>query len=636
LSTAPIDHLLAMALDACQESRLGRAAELCQAILAREPHHLDATHLLGVLAARTGRAALGERLLTDAVALAPRGLRHYSHLVTLLRTDRSFSRARAVYENAIQLNAGDAVAYNHLGLVAFVAQHVPGATDCFERAIVLRPDFAFAHYNLGLALQVQGRNRDAAASYRNAVALAPRFIEAHSKLGDLLHADGNRSEAMACFRRASAADPGSSLALLNDVKRLLDEDEVTAAENCLRRASALDPRDTELHRVLGNILWQRGCFAEAIACFEQAIALEPQNTAAYLNLVHSKKLTEHDLTLVERLRSLLPSDTTTDRDRINLHFALGKAFDDLASYDIAIRHFDDGNRMMRRYVSFDRVQHQLVIDRTIVTFTSEFFHRYGALGSESEVPIFVLGMMRSGTTLIERILARHPAIRGGGELPFWAERATELSRAGTAGIPETAVRAVTDDYQALLAAIAPDARRVVDKMPHNFMLIGLIHWLFPKARIIHCRRHPVDTCLSIYGTLFDMRHDFAYDRSDIVAFYEQYLRVMAHWRAILPSERFLEIDYEDLVADSERATRRLIAFSGLSWHDACLEPASSQHIVKTASAWQARQPIYTSSVARWRRYEPWLGEFTRLLPETDYQTGSALSADPGSALRAEP
>ena len=615
LPTAPIDHLLAMALDACQEARLGRAAELCQAILARHPHHLDATHLLAILAARTGRAALGDRVLTDAVALEPRALRCYSHLVTLLREDRSFSRARAVYEEAILHHDGDAVAHNHLGLVALVAQRLPEAIDRFERAIVLRPDFAFAHYNLGLALQLQGRAQDAAASYRSAIALAPRFIDAHSKLGDLLYADGNRAEAMACFRRASAADPGSSLASLNDAKRLLDESEVAAAEDCLRHAIALDPGHTELHRVLGNVMRQCGRFAEAIACYEQAVALQPQNSAAYLDLVHCKKLTARDRPLVERLNGLLPGAMMTERDRINLHFALGKAYDDLGACDMAVRHFDEGNRMMAHNVSFDRAHHRLMIDRSIATFAPEFFRRYGALGSDSEVPVFVLGMMRSGTTLVERLLARHPGIRPGGELPFWAERAAELGRSGTAGISEAAVRAVTSDYEAQLAALAPDARRVVDKMPHNFLRVGLIHWLFPKARIIHVRRHPVDTCLSIYCTLFDMRHDFAYDRADIVAFYRDYQRLMAHWRAVLPGDRFLEIDYEDLVSDSAGAMRRLIEFCGLDWDEACRQPASSQHVVKTASAWQVRQPIYASSVARWRGYAPWLGALAGLLPD---------------------
>jgi hypothetical protein len=157
---------------------------------------------------------------------------------------------------------------------------------------------------------------------------------------------------------------------------------------------------------------------------------------------------------------------------------------------------------------------------------------------------------------------------------------------------------------------------VTDKLPHNFLRLGLIHRIFPRARVIHCRRSAIDTCLSIYFTQFTHRQDFAYDRGDIVFFYEQYRRLMAHWRQMLPAERFLEIDYEDLVTNEEPVSRQLIAFCGLEWDEACLRHETNERVIKTASMWQARQPTYQTSVERWRRYEPWLGEFRRLLPET--------------------
>ncbi|MBV8651067.1 MAG: sulfotransferase, partial [Alphaproteobacteria bacterium] len=534
-----------------------------------------------------------------------------------------FDRARAVYESAVLANPCDAVAHDHLGLVHLVAQRLPQAMLCFERALFLRPDFAFAHYSLGLALQSAGRHDEAGASYRRAVALAPHFGDAQAKLGDLLYAASERTEALACFRRASAADPQSTLARLNEAKILLDADDFAAAEQCLRQAIALDPSNTELHRALGVALRPLGRFAEAIACFEQALALDPWNTAAALGLVQSKKLTLAERDFVEQLEAALRIDGATDRDRINLHFALGKAFDDLGEDAAAISHVDEGNRLMRQSISFDHAAHKALIDRTIAAFTADFISRHAALGCHSELPVFVVGMMRSGTTLVERILARHPDLRPGGELPFWGERAAELARAGPGGITAAATQSVILDYLALLETIAPDSRRVVDKMPHNFLLIGLIHWLFPEARIIHCRRHPVDTALSIYFTLFDRRHDFAYDRADIVAYYRNYARLMAHWRAILPSDRFLELDYEALVADPEGTARRLVAFCGLDWHEACARPETSQHIVKTASAWQARQPITAASVARWRRYEPWLGAFAELLQAEDSAAASS-------------
>lgn len=611
------DHLLGRLFDAYQARQLGEAEELCLRILAQKPRHFDATHLLGVIAGQTRRKALGERLRNEAVAVEPREAAEHGHLVKLLRRERGFSQAQSVYENAIRLNTGDAAAHNNLGLACLVEQNLPKALACFERAIALSPGFAFAHYGLGLALQSQGRDAEAASSYRRAIALAPRFIDALSKLGDLLHITGDRAEAMVCFRRASAS-PDSTPSRLTQVKLLLAEDKFAAAEDCLRQTIALDPESTEAHRVLGNVLKQLGQFAEAILCFERAIALDPHNTASYLNLVQVRKLSAEDRPLVAQLRALLDARGLTDRDRVNLHFALGKAFDDLGSYEDAVRHFDEGNRIVRRGCAFDRAKYAGMVDRTIAAFTPEFFARYGAAGSDCETPVFILGMMRSGTTLVEQIISSHSEVAAGGELPFWAERVAEFGRAGSSGIAASAARMTADEYRALLRDISPEARRITDKMPHNFLLIGVMHWLFPKARIVHCRRHPVDTCLSILFTLFDMRHDFAYDRSDLVAFYEQYARLMAHWRQVLPRERFLEIDYEDLVADRVAATRRLIAFCGLDWDESCLQPESNGRVIKTASAWQARQPVYASSIARWRHYEPWLGELRRLLHWTPH------------------
>jgi hypothetical protein len=218
-------------------------------------------------------------------------------------------------------------------------------------------------------------------------------------------------------------------------------------------------------------------------------------------------------------------------------------------------------------------------------------------------------MPRAGTTLVEQIVSAHGQVGAGGELRFWSERA-----AGQASGPPTVDQApaMARDYLALLRQLAPDAARVTDKNPFNFLRIGLIHTALPNARFIHCRRDPIDVCLSIYFTRFATPQPFAYDRGDLAFYYRQYERVMAHWRTVLPANRLLEIDYEELTANPEQHARRLIAFSGLDWDDACLAPERNQRVVKTASVWQARQPVYRTSVERWRNYEPWLGELASL------------------------
>jgi hypothetical protein len=223
-------------------------------------------------------------------------------------------------------------------------------------------------------------------------------------------------------------------------------------------------------------------------------------------------------------------------------------------------------------------------------------------------------MPRSGTTLIERIVSSHPQVAGGGELPFWNEHAPGWVDADADRLAAEADR-IGGDYLQLLRSIGPGASRVTDKMPSNFLWIGLVHRLLPGARVIHCRRNPIDTCLSIYSTHFAHNWAGASDREDLASYYRQYLRLMEHWRAVIPAERLLDVDYEEATADPESVARRLIDFCGLTWDAACLRPERNPDAVRTASKWQARQPIYRSAVERWRNYEPWIGALRTLVPD---------------------
>ena len=299
---------------------------------------------------------------------------------------------------------------------------------------------------------------------------------------------------------------------------------------------------------------------------------------------------------------MLEQPGRTDFDRALLHFALGKMQDDLGEYARAILHYDQGNELERRKLVFDRGAFATEVDRLIESFTPARFDRHAAPGTASEVPVCIIGMPRSGTTLVEQIVSAHPAVAGGGELTFWNDHTADPD--ATAGLAA--------GYVALLRRIGPEAARVTDKNPFNFLATGLIHLALPRARFIHCRRNPIDTCLSIFFTRFATPRPFAYDRGDLAFYYRQYQRLMAHRRTVLPPDRLLEVDYEALTADPEPVTRRMIEFCGLDWDDACLAPEGNRRVVRTASVWQARQPIYRSSVERWRNYELWLGELADL------------------------
>ena len=309
--------------------------------------------------------------------------------------------------------------------------------------------------------------------------------------------------------------------------------------------------------------------------------------------------------------------TLEPKARISLHFGLGKAFNDLAEYGEAMRHYDAANGLRARTMRLDLPALVRLYDDIIRAFPGETLERAGrpepAPAGACELPVLIVGMPRSGTTLVERIVSAHPAVAAGGELPFWSTRIRNM-QIGLGPISDAAALSkAAEDYGAVLRRIDAHALRVTDKAGANFEGLGLIRLAFPDAQIIHCRRHPIDTALSIYFSNFG-GHAFANDRGDIVFFYRQYEKLMDFWRSVLRPDRFTEVEYERLVADREMQTRRLIDFLGLSWDEACMTPERNARAVQTASVWQARQPVHETSVERWRRYKSWLGELKELMP----------------------
>ena len=560
---------------------------------------------------------LGElRELIEPAPVRPKFTRTLATLQLIRRAaDRrnagAFDEAETLLSAAAQESPNDPWVENEFGLARLARHDWPVAAARFDRAVALDPAFAFAWYNLGFAQERQRQAHTAIESYRRAVALAPDLTEAHSRLGNLLHAQGRREEALASFRCAAEASPETTLGRLNQVKLLIEAEDLGGAEAVLRRLLADDPNSSEAWRLLGNCLRESGRFAEAVPCLEQAIARDKAQVAAYHDLAQAKRISQSDQPLLAQMQTRLAGTDLTGFERVLLNFALGKSFDDLGKWSEAIKHFDAGNRMERAALAFDRAAFSGMIDHLIATFTTDRLAAAASLGNPSDLPLLVLGMPRSGTTLVEQILSSHPQVGAAGELRFWNEHADAALKSSDAN----GLRALAGDYLARLRQVSASASRITDKMPFNFLWAGPIHLALPNARIVHCRRNPVDTCLSIYFTRFATRQDFAYDRGDLLFYYQQYQRLMAHWRATLPASRFLDIDYETLVDAPEPAIRQLIDFAGLAWDDACLRPERNPRAVKTASMWQARQPVYRSSVARWRHYEPWLGELRQLLED---------------------
>ncbi len=543
--------------------------------------------------------------------------------------------AIAPLRDAALLQPSNPIIQHDLGLACLEVGRIPDAIAALQQAVANNPQYADAYFRLGIALEKLGNIGGAIAAYERTTKLLPSLAEAWFRAGVLFHTIGHRDQAIGCFRRAAATAAKTSYGRLANARALLTEDRNQEAEQALRESLVADPANAMAYDLLGNLLSEFGRFDEARACFERTIAIAPLLAGSYYELVRCRAVTSNDKDdgLLQQMQSALATPGLEAGQRQRLHLAIGKAAEDLGDHALAMQHCDAADAVRRGFRSFDSAAFAIEIDRLIARCTPELMARAPELGSPDRTPVLIIGMPRSGTTLVEQIVSMHPEVGAGGELHFWNQRGAEWHPSEAAG-NETPVVAteflsaefvanelldkeflakVTVDYLSLLSAIAPKAARVTDKMPFNFLWAGLIHLAFPRATIIHCRRAAVDTALSIHQTHFHPTLAFPTGGPELVSYFHSYQRLTDHWRRVLPADRFIEVDYEELTGAPEPVIRRMIAACGLEWDDACLRPEANPRAVRTPSKWQTRQKIYRTSVERWRRYEPWLGPLRALV-----------------------
>jgi tetratricopeptide (TPR) repeat protein len=533
--------------------------------------------------------------------------------VRLIR-ERRHAEAIALLQRAVALNPGAWSSHHDLGVALKTAGRLEQAIEPFAAALRINPRSASAHHNLAYIYDSLGQEQKAFPHYRSAVALDPGLSSAQMRLGGLYLTMGLRNEAVSAFRAAAASASGTPTARVAEVRALEALGEFDDALDTARAAVAQFPENPDVQAMLAQLLGEAGRSTEAVAHNLRVLELSPSTVGAWSSVAANKKFTREDEAMIGRMNADLSRPDLTPRNRVALHFALGKAYDDIGDYEAAMRSFEAGNRIRAVAGRLDRAELVETIDKSIEATAPGYRDRLPDAGVNDPTPILIVGMPRSGSTLTEQILSSHPDVAAGGELDFWRERVTSHKDGWRVDLPEEAARRLAIDYLAMLRKIGPEAKRVTDKALNNFIGLGVIHRVLPNATIIHCRRHPIDKALSIFTTNFLRNYSYAADRSDLVFFTRQYQRLMDHWREVLPPDRLIEVDYEALVADPEPQARRLIAACGLEWSEACLAPHLNARKIKTASLWQARQPIYRTSVERWRRYEPWLGELRELNP----------------------
>ncbi|MDH4320517.1 MAG: sulfotransferase [Desulfobulbaceae bacterium] len=534
--------------------------------------------------------------------------------------------AEGVYRRLLVAAPDFHPAWHALGLLACRFGKLPLAADLIGKAVAIDNGVALYHRNLCEIRRRLGRLAEAITAGEQATTIAPNDRDAHYNLGLAYTDSGRQEEASRCYRRALELTPDHNLSWNNLGASLEKLGDKAGAEEAYARAIAIAPGHAEAQNNLGAIYSEQGRLAEACRAFEAAIAARPDFVEAHYNLSSLKNYTPGDPHLAALETVATQAIPLPVPARVRYNFALGKAREDVGDYDRAFAAYAEGNRLQHDLQPYDEAQAEAICARIKEVFDRDFLAKTpspAACGQADKTPVFIVGMPRSGTTLIEHILASHPSVYGAGELidlhevihaapgaikgqPFtaWAPRLTDAELA-----------AMGDRYLQRVWRLRPEARYITDKMPANFFYIGLLRRMLPGARIIHAVRDPMDSCFSCFTRLFNDTMAFAYDLDTLGRYYVRYTQLMGHWHELLPAGAILDVRYEEMVADVEGQTRRMLAHLDLPWDDACLAFYNNRRPVKTASVAQVRRPIYTTSVARWQRFAPHLGRLLDIVKD---------------------
>jgi tetratricopeptide (TPR) repeat protein len=631
--------------------QLSAAETRCRAALKRYPGDVNMQALLGALLVKLDRREEAEKTLREVIEAAPSFAKPHEDLGFLLLQDKRPEEALPILERATVLdpalerawfNFGKALALLGRGkeadaafekcferspekrLMALAAEHhKEGRTEEAERLYrrVLRdnPRNVDALRLLAQLAVKSGRGDDAEVLLERAVEIAPDFVQALLDLGQLRKEEDRYGEALDCFDRVLALEPTHPQAHFLRAGTLARASFTHEAVDAYRRCLELRPTHLGARLGLGHVLKAVGDYEGSVASYDACIRQAPDFGETYWSLANLKTYRFDDATIAEMEKRTASGNVQSD---VNFLFALAKAYEDRGDYERAWDAYRRGNEKQRAEVAYDPVQTEVMNDRLVAAYDEEFMATRRDAGNLDAAPIFILGLPRSGSTLLEQILASHSQVEGTAELPYIGRLATSLNRNRSTGMnyPE-AMRelapanlcALGAEYLALASMHRRSgAPRFIDKMPNNFPNAAFIAAILPNAKIVDARRHPLDACLSNYRQLFAKGQAFTYDLTEIGEYYLQYQRMLDHWARVMPG-RVLTVQYEEVVADFEAQVRRLLDFCGLPFEEACLRFYESERPVRTPSAEQVRQPIYDRSVGHWRHYEKYLGELIDVL-----------------------
>ena len=519
-----------------------------------------------------------------------------------------------INKKIVSMTKNDSEAYNNLGISLKNLGKIEESISAFNQAIAFNPGYAVAYFNLSNVLQIKGKRSEALQANQKAIELGAETIEVYMQLGIKLYELDRLDEAIECYKHCISLDPKNPESYFNMGDCLSEYGELKDAQISYEKAIELKPDSSDSYNNLGNLLTNHGKFKDAITNFEKAISIKSNNAKGHYNLSNLKKYVTKD-NQFQLMQNLYLDSTTNDDDRCHLAFALGKAFEDIGDLKHAFIYKNEGNAIRKRQLQYNQKKDIDLFNQIKSSYLD--IKKYSLQKqnlSINQIPIFIVGMPRSGTTLVEQIISSHDQVAAGGELKFFGQYGKPIAL-GQSDINSNVLTDFRDSYLKNIAKVSKDSSMITDKTPSNFLYTGLITTALPEAKIIHVKRDPSATCWSIYTKCFSfdkVNLAFAYSINDIVKYYSQYRDLMRFFLDSLPDQVY-ELDYESLVINKEEEIKKLIQYLDLNWNENCLSPQNNPRAVRTAPNQQVREKIYQNSSKKWQKFKPFLnGVFDKL------------------------
>ena len=652
LKQANLNGMLQQALYYQQAGFQNEAEKIFTRILDIDSNQPDSLHYLGLLYHHRGDNSKALKYIEKSIIISKNNHIYFNNYGLVLTSQNKYKSAVKAYQKAIELKPDYAEAWYNLGVLNDTSGDFKFAEKAYKKAIKFRRDYIKALYNLSRVQELLAKPEDASETIGEILKISPDSADTHNILGmvltriggqdnikkaeqhlltavesrpDLLDAyinlghlllESNRlDDAIKCFAKVLENVPDHPEAIINLAAALVNNDELEKANSYLTTFLKDNPNHSRALAELGHIERLKGNFINAEKLYHDALDSNKQEYVAYYGLAYCKKYTKDNGDII--------SELTKYSDNNNLiNFSLGKIYNDIEDYDNAFKYYNKANEYKNNKLAYYAEDNTEIIDSIINTLSKELIDRLMVDGNESQLPVFILGAPRSGTTLLEQIISSHPQIYGGGELRYLSRLAKKYSKSNPEitypcrikNLTTDNIKKESDDYLKMLKSLnnKEDTLRITDKMPHNYLYIGYIKILFPKAKIIHCIRNPLDTCLSIYFQAFSLDNQYSFNLKNIGNWYKDYLRLMEYWNGLFCDE-ILNVEYIDIVNNIDKAAKKIINYCELEWDDKCLEFYDTKRDVRTASQWQVRQPIYRTSLDIWKNYDKYIGPLKEVL-----------------------